>query len=105
MFAKLSMLRGCRLRLLLFAIAACWSVADRCAADTAAPTTLTFDEIPFQSVDGLVHAGVSFDFKIGGVDSTEAFYNSFGPGTLTFVDDPSLTGDSTGVLTLDFVVP
>jgi len=105
MFLERSKLRKSGSHLLVFAVAACWSVADRCAADTAAPITLTFDEIPFQSVDGLVHAGVSFDFKIGGVDSTEAFYNSFGPGTLTFVDDPSLTGDSTGVLTLDFVVP
>lgn len=72
----------------------------------AAPSvTLDFSEIPFQSVDGLTYAGITFDFRIGGVHSTEAFYNSFGPGTLTYVDDPSLTGDSAGVLTLDFAVP
>ena len=67
--------------------------------------TLTFDEVPFQSVDDLAFAGVTFDFKIGGIDSSEAFYNSFGPGTLTYVDDPSLTGSSDGVLTLSFAVP
>jgi hypothetical protein len=68
-------------------------------------TTLTFDELPFQSVDDLSTAGVAFDFKIDGLDSTEAYYNSFGPGTLTYVDDPTLTGDAAGVLTLNFAEP
>jgi hypothetical protein len=79
-----------------------------CVCETAAAvvsTTLTFDEIPFQSVDGLAYAGITFDFKVGGADSNDAFYNSFGPGTLAYVDDPSLTGDSAGVLTLDFDLP
>jgi hypothetical protein len=75
------------------------------AACGATIRTLTFDEVPFQSVDDLTFAGVTFDFKIGGSDSNEAFYNSFGPGTLTYVDDPSLTGSSDGVLTLSFSVP
>lgn len=63
---------------------------------------LTFDELPFQPVDDLSTSGVTFDFKIDDLDSTEAYYNSFGPGTLTYVDDPSLTGDAGGVLTLSF---
>jgi hypothetical protein len=71
---------------------------------TARATTLTFGEIPFQPVDGLSFRGVTFDFKIGGLNSGDAFYNSYGPGTLTTVDDPSLTGRSTGILTLDFDV-
>ena len=82
-----------------------WSVFSGTVVWGAFPTTLNFSEIPFQSVDELAYAGVAFDFKIGGVDSPEAFYNSFGPGTLTYVDDPSLTGDSAGVLALDFTVP
>ena len=70
-----------------------------------APTTLDFSEIPFQSVDDLAYAGVTFDFKVNGVDSSDAFYNSFGPGALTYVDDPSLTGDAAGILRLDFDSP
>jgi hypothetical protein len=68
-------------------------------------TVLEFDELPFQSVDDLTVAGVTFDFKVDGTDSNEAFYHSFGPGTLTHVDDPSLTGDARGTLTLTFTQP
>jgi hypothetical protein len=70
-------------------------------------TTITFDDpaIPFQSVDDLSLSGVTFDFKLGGMDSPEAYYRSRGPGTLTYVDDPSLTGDSAGILTLLFDHP
>ena len=49
--------------------------------------------------------GVTFDFKVGGVDSADANYASAGPGSITFVQDPSLEGDAAGVLTLDFAVP
>ena len=90
---------------LFLLVLAGWSLICGTAIRGASSTTLNFDEIPFQSVDDLAYAGVTFDFKVGGADSTEAFYNSFGPGTLTFVDDPSLTGDSAGVLMLDFAVP
>lgn len=82
-----------------------WCIFAGTVVKGASPITLNFSEIPFQSVDDLAYAGVAFDFKIGGANSPEAFYNSFGPGTLTYVDDPSLTGDSAGVLTLDFAVP
>ncbi|NEP15042.1 MAG: hypothetical protein F6K14_33700 [Symploca sp. SIO2C1] len=67
-----------------------------------ATTTLTFDELPFQSVDDLNFEGVTFDFKIGGIDSPDARYNFFGPGSINFVDDPSLEGNAAGTLTLDF---
>jgi hypothetical protein len=68
-------------------------------------TTLTFDELPFQPVDNLSLLGVTFDFKVGGVDSTDAIYGAGGPGTITFVQDPSLEGNAAGILTLDFTEP
>lgn len=67
--------------------------------------TQTFDELPFQPIDELAFKRVVFDFKVGGIDSLEADYGSFGPGILTFVSDPSLVGNSTGILTIDFDVP
>ncbi len=67
-----------------------------------ATTTLTFDELPFQSVDDLNVEGVTFDFKIDGIDSPDASYNFLGPGSINFVDDPSLEGNAAGTLTLDF---
>jgi hypothetical protein len=71
----------------------------------AAPVTLTFDELPFQPVDGLSFMGVTFHFTVGGVPSTDANYDSGGPGTITYVQDPSLEGDAAGTLTLDFDAP
>lgn len=68
-------------------------------------TTLTFDEVPFQPVDGLSIGGVTFGFQIGGTPSTDAFYGGFGPGNTTYVQDPSLEGNSAGVLTLTFDQP
>jgi hypothetical protein len=65
---------------------------------------LTFGELPFQPVDGLTFQGVTFDFKVGGIDSTDANYNSGGPGSITYVQDPSLEGNSNGILTLNFIV-
>jgi len=65
-----------------------------------------FDDVPFQPADGLRHAGVTFDYKLGGLDnSTDAFAGSFGPGTLTNVSDPSLTGNSAGILALSLDIP
>lgn len=66
---------------------------------------VTFDELPFQPVDDLTVKSVTFDFKIDGADSPDTFYHSFGPGTLEHVDDPSLTGNSAGILTMDFTAP
>jgi hypothetical protein len=68
----------------------------------AQAVTLTFDELPFQPVDNLSFQGVTFDFKVGGVDSTDASYGAGGPGIITFVQDPSLEGTASGILTLDF---
>lgn len=71
----------------------------------AASVTLTFDELPFQPVDGLSFMGVTFHFTVGGVPSTDANYDSGGPGTITYVQDPSLEGDAAGTLTLNFGAP
>jgi hypothetical protein len=67
--------------------------------------TLTFDELPTQPVDGLSYMGVTFGFKVGGVSSTDAIYNDIGPGTLTYLQDPTLEGTTAGILTLDFSTP
>jgi hypothetical protein len=67
--------------------------------------TLTFDELPFQPVDGLHFKGVTFGFTINGVHSTDADYHAFGPGVTTYTSDPSLEGNANGVLTLDFDQP
>ena len=65
-------------------------------------TTLRFDELPFQPVNGLQFRGVNFFFTVNGVSSTDAFYNASGPGIQTFVQDPSLVGNAAGQLVLDF---
>src|SRR4051812_16544775 len=68
-------------------------------------TTITFNELPAQPVNGLTFKGVSFTFKIAGVNSTDARFNANGPGTLTYISDPSLEGSTAGILGLDFAVP
>ena len=68
---------------------------------------LDFYELPTQPIDGLSYQGVTFDFKVGGSDSTEAEYNSssgFGSSAV-FLDFPMLGGNAQGVLTLDFASP
>jgi hypothetical protein len=67
--------------------------------------SITFDDLPTQPVNGLTVQDVTFGFKINGVDSTDALYNSIGPGIVTYVQDPSLGGSSKGVLSLDFAKP
>jgi hypothetical protein len=67
--------------------------------------TLTFDELPTQPVDGLSYMGITFGFKVGGSPSTDAIYNGIGPGTLTYLQDPTLEGTTAGILTLDFSTP
>jgi hypothetical protein len=80
----------------------CMAVGLMPAGMSEAALTLDFSELPFQPVDGLSYMGVTFHFSIGGNPSTEASYNPYGAGITTFVQDPSLEGDATGILTLDF---
>ncbi len=76
-------------------------------AATAAPptTTLTFDELSSQPANGLTFGGVTFGFEVAGSPSTDATYGSFGPGSTTYVQDPSLEGNSAGTLRLRFDHP
>ena len=67
--------------------------------------TLTFDELPTQSVNGLSYMGITFGFKVDGSPSADAVYNGIGPGTLTYLQDPTLEGTTAGILYLDFDVP
>ncbi|NMG22918.1 hypothetical protein [Brasilonema bromeliae] len=77
----------------------------------AGAVTLNFDELGSPTpVDGLTVKGVTFDFKINGVDSSEAIYNqSFPPNfpSNLFVNlqAPLLEGNAKGILTLDFTAP
>ena len=76
------------------------------SAPTAqAASTLTFDELPFQSVDGLSYSGVTFGFTVGGSPSTDAYYGGIGPDTLTYLQGKTLEGNAQGILTLDFASP
>lgn len=70
-----------------------------------AGSTLTFDELPYQSVDGLTYEGVTFGFTVGGSPSTDAYYGGIGPGTLTYLRGKTLEGSAEGILTLDFASP
>src|SRR5262245_8351345 len=71
----------------------------------AAAATLTMDELPFQPVNGLTYSGVTFHFTIGGLPSTDANYNGSDGGIEFYVQDPSLEGNSSGILTIDFATP
>ncbi|HXG64727.1 MAG TPA: DUF11 domain-containing protein [Blastocatellia bacterium] len=70
-----------------------------------AETTLTFDELPIQPVNGLSFMGVTFGFTVNGAPSDDARYNAGGPVQTRYVQDPSLEGDANGILTLTFEAP
>ncbi|MEP0789824.1 MULTISPECIES: PEP-CTERM sorting domain-containing protein [Cyanophyceae] len=89
------------------------------SVQAATLTKLTFDELPTQPVDDLSFKGVTFDFKVDGIDSTAATYNVVRtwdlseiagrpPGTLLYnldLSPPVLATDAPGILTLDFTIP
>ena len=68
-------------------------------------TTLVFDEVPFQPVNGLSVEGVTFGFSLNGHPFNDANYNSFGPDPGPFVQCPCLEGNTRGTLTLTFDKP
>lgn len=80
-------------------------------SSVSAVTKLTFDELGSPTpVDNLTVKGVTFDYKIDGVDSNEAIYNaSFPPqlpsNLLANLQQPSLQGNAKGILSLDFAAP
>src|SRR3954454_14133350 len=94
-------------RLLAALLATVCAVAVAPSFVVAAPptTTLTFDELSTRPVNGVQVAGVSFDFRVGGAASSDATYGAFGPGSTTYVQDPSLEGTTAGALTLRFSHP
>jgi hypothetical protein len=63
-----------------------------CATTAMATTvTLTMNEVPNQSIHNLTvtKSGVSFTFT---EPTNTLLYNSFGPGSVTYVQDPSIQG-------------
>lgn len=75
------------------------------AGAAEAASTLTFDELPYQSIDGLSYGGVTFGFTLSGSPSTDAYYGAIGPESLMYLQDSSLEGNARGILTLDFASP
>jgi hypothetical protein len=71
---------------------------------SADPVTLTFDEVPQQPVHGLEVQGLEFEFRVGGVPSADALYNTNGPGGF-LTELAVLGGDAAGVLSLGFAAP
>jgi hypothetical protein len=70
------------------------------AIDTTGLTTIHFDELPPQPANGVSFAGVTFGFTGG-----TATFDAPNGGNLTYVQDPTLEGDTTGTLTLNFSSP
>ncbi len=68
-------------------------------------TTVTFDEVPTQPVNGLTVGEVTYGFTVNGAASTDANYASFGPNLVNFLQDPVLEGTASGILSLDFSTP
>jgi hypothetical protein len=57
----------------------------------AATVTLTMSEVPIQLIDGLVVSKGGLNFTFANAART-LFYNSSGPGTVTYIQDPSIQG-------------
>lgn len=75
------------------------------SGDLNVVTTVTFDEVPMQPVDGLTVGEVTYGFTVNGAASTDANYASFGPNLVNFLQDPVLEGTASGILSLDFSTP
>ncbi len=71
---------------------------------TSQATLLTMDEVPTQAVDGLSVSGVTFEFTVAGINSTDADYNSGGPGDSTYLQGAMMEGNSAGILGMTFDV-
>lgn len=80
-------------------------------SSVGAVTKLTFDELGSPTpVDNLTVKGVTFDYKLDGVDSNDAIYNqSFPPqfpsNLFANLQQPLLEGNAKGILSLDFAAP
>lgn len=66
---------------------------------------VTFDEVSTAPVDDLNVEGVTFDFKVGGIDSAAATFNAAGPAGQFLLDSAVLSGDANGILSFIFDFP
>lgn len=81
----------------MLALAAAFCLAFA-AAPAAADSTIEFDEVPLGTpIDGVTIENITFH--------SPAAATGFGPGFLTYVSDPSLIGDSSFPLFLEFATP
>jgi hypothetical protein len=69
------------------------------------PAVIRFNELPPQPVNSLSFSGVTFFFNVGGNPSNDATFHGFGPGSILFVQDPSLEGNALGTLWMIFDSP
>lgn len=74
-------------------------------AHGADAATLTMDEAAFQPVNEVVLPGISFSFTVGGADSADAQYGSYGSGDLLYITEPSLAGPTDGKLRITLAQP
>lgn len=85
------------------------NTSNATSAAAAQPNTdITFDELTPRPADGVSVKGALFDFKVGGLDSTDATFGSVnGPaiGSTVGLASPVLEGSTSGVLTVDFASP
>jgi hypothetical protein len=70
----------------------------------AATVTLTMDEVPLQPIHNLTvtKSGVGFTFT---EPTGTLFYNSIGPGNITFIQDPSIQGSPIRAFSVAFSEP
>ena len=67
---------------------------------------ITFDELAADTViNGVTLKGVTFQFTVGGVASTDAAILASALGTTAVAEDPVLEGSANGVLKMTFATP
>lgn len=90
---------------LLLALLLCAGV-PAARAVVGVPTVITFAGLAPGPVNGLNILGVTFNFQIGGLASTDATVGiSVGPGATPLISPPILEGNTLGILMLDFATP
>ncbi len=101
-------------RPLLLGHARPWSFAGTGSASSTTPTPsfngatiLNFNEVPETVANGFSLQGVTFGFKVAGLDSADATFGaSIAPtGTFQNLSSPVLEGNAAGILNIDFESP
>ena len=90
-----------------------WAFAGGSATSSTAPasfngaTILNFNEVPETVANGFSLQGVTFGFKVAGLDSADATFGaSIAPtGTFQNLSSPVLEGNAAGILNIDFESP